>query len=482
MASAAKHASAGDVAPDTGADQFQAVRAVADAVLYEGYLLYPYRRSSVKNRVRWQFGVLAPRQWIAVQQIPDPGVAGSSESWWQQVECLAEVRPAASLTVRLRFLQLQRRQVFTVDETGGRHPVDSLGDGATGLVSFDEAVPREVTARFPVADLLAGASELAVEFPPGRTVQTVRDPAGRPLGELARTSSALAARLLATAEPAEAPFPLLRFRVRVENLAGCANPAAPREQVLGSCLIATHLLLGLDSGTFLSALDPPAWAAAAAATCRNQHTFPVLAGPDVLLCSPIILYDHPQIAPESPGDLHDAAEIDEILSLRTMTLTEAEKREARATDPRSAAIVDRVDAMPAEMLAKLHGAVRELRPLRPPAGQAPDATPEQPEELPWWDPRAEAAVNPAADTVLVGGRPIGRGAWVRLRPRGRGSDAHDMFLTGRIAQVHAVLHDVDGSSRVAVTVADDPAADLQDWYRRYFHFSPEEIEPLGDAP
>jgi hypothetical protein len=297
------------------------------------------------------------------------------------------------------------------------------------------------------------------------------------LGELERSSEPLHARLTVTAAPAEAPFPLLRLGVRVENLAEPEDPGAARERVLPHCLIATHLLLGLDQAHFLSALDPPAWAATAAATCSNRHLFPVLAGAwggaQVMLCSPIILYDHPEIAPESPGDLHDAAEIDEILSLRTLTLTDAEKQEARATDPRAAEIVDRVETMPAEMLAKLHGAVRDLRPLRPSDDQPAD-------ELPWWHPQAEAAVNPERDTVLVAGRPVSRGTRVRLRPRGHGSDAHDMFLAGRIGRVHAVLHDVDGSVRVAVTVEGDPAAELHEWYGRFFHFTPEEVEPLEE--
>jgi hypothetical protein len=140
---------------------------------------------------------------------------------------------------------------------------------------------------------------------------------------------------------------------------------APRAEVLRRCLVSTHCLLSLSGGGFVSLLDPPAWAAAAARECRNLHTFPVLAGDgggrDVVLSSPIILYDHPAVAPESPGDLHDACEIDEILTLRTMTLTEEEKREARATDPRARAIVDRADALPKEILARLHGAMRPLR-------------------------------------------------------------------------------------------------------------------------
>ena len=112
-------------------------------------------------------------------------------------------------------------------------------------------------------------------------------------------------------------------------------------------------------------VDPPEWAAAEVAACVNTGTWPVLAGPedchDLMLSSPVILYDHPEIAAESAGDLYDATEIDEILTLRTMALTDAEKRQARATDPRAAALIDRVGDLPAEMLERMHGAIRYLK-------------------------------------------------------------------------------------------------------------------------
>src|SRR6202034_425438 len=98
------------------------------------------------------------------------------------------------------------------------------------------------------------------------------------------------------------------------------------------------------------------------ASCRSEGTFPVLIGSDdIVLSSPIILYDHPEVARESAGDLYDATEIDEILALRVLTLTDEEKAEARGTDARAAAIIDRCDNMPPEMWERLHGAVRSLR-------------------------------------------------------------------------------------------------------------------------
>jgi hypothetical protein len=224
-------------------------------------------------------------------------------------------------------------------------------------------------------------------------------------------------------------------------------------------------------------VDPPEWAAGAVAGCENIGTWPVLAGPagqrDVVLCAPIILYDHPEIAPESPGDLFDATEIDEILTLRTLALSDAEKREARATDPRAAAVIDRTESLDGSQLERLHGAIRYLRAV-PGTGSQAD------EPVPWWDPDADAGVSPHTDTVVIAGRRVGSGSAVRLRPGARRADAQDMFLAGRLATVEAVLLDVDDNPYLAVTLADDPGADVQRSHGRFRYFAPDEVEPCDD--
>jgi len=376
---------------------FEPARAVADAVLYEGYLLYPYRGSSAKNRVRWQFGVLAPRAWIEANSPSVDGLSGSAESWWSRTECLFEGPADTTVELRLRFLQLQAGP------------------------ALDRAVPQEVTARATIADLSRAEDvvEVAVDGIHGRLVWG--------------------------AGGVDGPFRLHRIWARVENTDRDTAALSHRDQALRAAMVSTHVLLGLDGGGFLSLTDPPEWAAAAARSCHNIRTFPVLAGPEgqhrLVLSAPIILPDHPKVAPESPGDLFDAAEIDEILSLRTMTLTDAEKAEARATDPRAAEIVDRVDSMPPEILGRLHGAIRSLKP--------------------------------------VAREPVGAGCRVRLRPRTRGGDIQDMFLEGRTATVESVLTDVDGSRFLAVYLDGDPRAEMGAGPGRLLHFSPEEVEHLG---
>jgi hypothetical protein len=495
---------------------FELARKVADAVLYEGYLLYPYRASAAKNQARWQFGVLMPRLWSE---------DGPDEPWATQTECLLEPEDATTVRVLVRFLHVQSKTVEAVDiEAGTFHDARALAVDGSELIPWDEATEQEVTVEAPLARLLEGELSTPFERPGGRRVEPVHTAAGRLAGRTVRRRWPVLGTVTLSAERLAGPYGLVRLRLRVENASAWHDPSADRSVALRHSLVAAHSLIGIDHGVFLSLLDPPEWAKPFAEACQNLHTWPVLIGEegrrDAMLSSPIILYDHPTIAPESPGDLFDATEIDEILTLRTMALTEEEKREARATDERAAAIIDRVDNMPPELLERLHGAVRYLRGVEgeeaetavapamesgTPAGgpelgspvggpligrvagpggegerlsTAPPALPEgNPELVPWWDPGADRTVSPETDGVVVAGVTLAKGSRVLLRPGQRRADAQDMFLAGREATVEAVFLDVDGNRHLAVTLDEDPAADLQRWHGRYLYFSPDEVEP-----
>ena len=424
-----------------------AVGAVADAVLFEGYLLYPYRASAQKNRLRWQFGVLTPE-------------SDGTEPTRNRTEVLLEPKPGCLLRIRLRFLQLQARTPM-VDGS----PVDEVVVDGVKHFRFEEGVPREVEATLAVDDVLAGEQVIPVELAASREVD----------GLYLRECWPVRGRVLVSAEELPGPYLVHRLRLSVVNDGACA-PGAPREEVLRTSLIAAHTVLAAEPGAFVSMTDPPRWAQPFVDECRSQHTWPVLAGPpersDLLLSSPIILHDHPQLAPESTINLFDGLENDEILTLRTLTLTDEEKAEARATDPRAAGIIDAVDAMPPEILERLHGAIRSLRPI---GADSPAERP--PEHLPWWDPGQDDTVNPDTDSVLVGATPVAKGSRVVLRP-GPGGDVQDRFLDGASATVHAVVHDVDGGVHVAVSVDGDPAAELQIAHGRFRYFRPDELEAL----
>ena len=407
-----------------------AARRVADAVLYEGYLLYPYRSDSAKNQLRWQFGLLSPDGAEAA------GVGDRSE-----LTASVLMRSGGRPRVHVRFLQVQWRAVESLVD--GRYvPVDRLRVGDTDWVPWHEAVEREVVRTGP-GPVTADA---------GTEVEALSDPDGRTVGRLVRTRWPVTAELTVAATELDG---YVRLEFGLRNTAGWDPAESSRDLAARRALVGAHLLV--TGAGFVSLVDPPPDAAAAAAGCHNDGWWPVLVG-DAVLVAPMILPDQPAVAPESPGDLFDATEIDEMLTLRVMTLTEEEKAAARGTDPRAAAIIERCDTLPDADLARLHGATRD------------------PAE-PWWDPGADASVSPETDAVLVAGVPVAKGAKVRLRPTRR-ADAQDMFLAGQDAVVTAVLSDVDGQTHVAVVLADDPAADLHDWYGRYWYFAPDELEPL----
>jgi hydrogenase maturation protease len=166
---------------------------------------------------------------------------------------------------------------------------------------------------------------------------------------------------------------LSRLTVRISNTTALDPDARPsRDEALMRSLVSTHAILTATGGRFISMTDPPDPLRQAAADCRNTGAWPVLVGEpgqaDTLLASPIILYDYPQIAPESPGDLFDATEIDEILSLRILTLTDDEKRQAADADPRVASLLARTESLARDQLMNLHGAVRTSQPARQPEG------------------------------------------------------------------------------------------------------------------
>jgi hypothetical protein len=428
-----------------------AVRRMADAVLYEGYILYPYRASAQKNRSRWQFGVVMPSAYTAA----DP-----SESAVTQTECVLEHSGQPTVQIILRFLQVQRRTV----------------EGSPAA-AWDEAVEREIEFTVDRTELLGEGCVKDFAVAGGEDREPLAD-GGDPragTGDTIRRREPLAGAVSVRATEIEGPWQAVRLRIRVENLSMADPVPQHREEALPWALVAAHMIISVSGGEFISMTDPPIWARAAVAECENIGGWPVLGDPDggrqVMLSAPIILYDNPELAPESPGELYDGTEIDEILTLRTLALSDEEKVEARATDPRAAALIDRVESMDAPTMARLHGTIRSPRP----AQVQPDPA------VPWWDPEADSSVSPDTDTVTIGGQQVGRGSRVRLRPGTRRSDAQDMFLIGRMAEVQAVLYDVEDHPYLAVSLADAPDEDLRIAHGRFLYFATDEVEPCEAA-
>ncbi|GAC1611998.1 MAG: hypothetical protein NVS3B26_30510 [Mycobacteriales bacterium] len=440
-----------------------AARQVADAVLYEGYLLYPYRASSSKNMVRWQFGVLGP---------VGASAAGVGELPWMSAEVLLDSARGATVDVVLRFLQVQARTVQRWTGTTWEDTAE-LTVGDTRWIPFHEAAPREI----PLLGLALEPQRLVVSVPGGEEIEELND-GSRLVGRLVRTRWPVRGHVsITTRAGKEQRITVLGVAVHNDTgwTAGAIEAWSERDVAARHSFVGTHLLLTAAGARFLSLLEGPDWSDLDAKSCAQVRCWPVLIadddGADAVLVAPIILGDRPSIAPESAGDLFDATEIDEILTLRIMTMTEAEKAEARGTDPRAAAILDRCDGMSARSLELLHGARRDWGVPRYADGELAGV------ELPWWDAAEDARAEPEQDAVMVAGVPVAMGSRVRLRPSRR-ADAQDIFLAGMSAVVTRVYFDVDGNTHVAVALEGDPGADLYGATGRFYYFSPEEIEPL----
>jgi hypothetical protein len=334
-----------------------AVRALAEAVLYEGYLLWPYRRSAPKNRRRWTFGGVFAPAWTAAHP-DDPSVI--------QAQCLVEGTRRTRLTIVARFLHVVERRVGASAGEGLRW-VDQLEVDGVRHLAWEEAAEREIVV--PVWSLgeLGAPRQTAIDVAAGRVEEPLVDAAGARSGAVVRSWQRLAGHVETAAEELEPG--LFRLTARIVNQGQWQG--SDRDEALRHAFVSTHLVLRAEGGAFVSLTDPPARRSGAAAACVNRGTWPVLVGEPgerhTLLAAPIILEDHPRIAPESPGDLFDATEIDGMLILNVLTMTPAEQAEMRDCDPRARAILDRCAALTPEQRMTLHeGAIRELRTVSEP--------------------------------------------------------------------------------------------------------------------
>jgi hypothetical protein len=352
---------------------------IARTVLYEGYTLYPYRPSALKNARRWTFGTLYPESRVA-------GQAGADRSSIQ-----AEVLFAGPASAKVSIL--------------GRF----LSDGVESEVRLETAVSEPHCQPFTNGELTFASAAIA----PGT----------------------------------------YRLTVTLRNTSDTAE--------LGSA----HAVIAVSEGELISMTDAPPALADAASQCVNAGVWPVLIGRpparDAMLASPIILSDYPEVAPESTGDLCDATEIEEILTLRILTLTDEEKAEVRASGERARHILERAESLPPEHLMKLHGTIRGLAP----SGSEPWSA---------WDTWAN---RPVVQTIQINGTSLKPGDRVRLRPSKR-ADIFDTALDNRLAIIAGIEQDFENNVQVAVVVEDDPGRDLGEMHQtgHRFFFSPEEIE------
>jgi hypothetical protein len=306
------------------------VHRIANAVLYEGYLLWPYRKAALKNQHRFTFGGVYPPAW--------------EDSSVMQTQVLLQGGEGVEIDVRVRFLQMVERQVLKDRSSSAiAEPVEELEVDGRRWVSWDEAVERELA---PGPIRIDGGERL--EQIPGGTIR--------------RSWRALRGEVSLTREPLRQG--LWRITVRITNTTPWVPCARARGDALRQTFCSTHAVLRVSNGEWVSSTDPPLELNAEIEVCQNVGVWPVLVGEEddksTILASPIILSDYPEIAPESPGDLFDSGEIDQMLVLNILAMTDEERRDMRDSDPRVREILERTEALSDEEIMRLNGVVREL--------------------------------------------------------------------------------------------------------------------------
>jgi hydrogenase maturation protease len=433
------------------------VEKIAAAVLYEGYVLWPYRRSTIKNQQRWTLGGVYPRAHSEIH--------GDSDPWLMQTQCLVHgVAPVVRVAVR--FLHVVERQVARRNVDGTLSNVDELQVDDEHYLTWDEAAERDVVLGELQPAQMKTPQRAEINIRAGHEEEPLLDATGNVAGILARSWQSLQGAVEVESEKVDDD--LYRLTVRITNTTPWNGEE--RASTLRRTFVSAHTILTARDGEFVSLMDPPEEFKGAAESCQNIKTWPVLAGEEgdksTLLSSPIILYDYPQVAPESGGDFYDGAEIDQLLVLNMLSLTDDEKAEIRATDPRARAILERSEAYNAEDFMGLHGVMRDFQVLRKP--------PEE-EMFPVWS----ELERPAPSSVMVSGVELRKGSRVRLNPN-RGADIMDIALAGKTAIIEAIDQDDEEAIHFSVTVEDDPGRELGEArvLGHRFFFKLEEVEPI----
>jgi hypothetical protein len=302
-----------------------AIDGVDQAMLYEGYMHHPYKASSVKNRQRWTLGSVYPQAWA--------NWSGGDASM-MQTECLIEGDEQTRVTVRPCFLHLINQDVRELSEPASvwagldevlSRPVGSLKVGGRRFDTSREASEQHVEVQpLSLGELCVEGLRLPFSLPGSRTVEPLVEADGRLRGVLVCARAAIDGRVECCASRIDERT--FRLTVRIVNVTPVDEPEhLNRDAASSFALLSCHAVLDVQGAAFVSSIEPPDELAEAVAGCNNIGLWPVLIGSverhDTMLAAPIILCDYPQVAPDSAGDLFDATEINEILTLRILTKT-----------------------------------------------------------------------------------------------------------------------------------------------------------------
>ena len=330
------------------------------SILYEGYSLYPYYRSAVKNQMPVPFGVIFPQDYAAFHEHAPSRI---------QSECIIAGISNPSVTIQVRFLQVRKTEVFE-KRTGDGENGEFIAVARTEvndrcLESGWQTIERNHSFECRAADLINRCKILPVAFDSWNEGEMIFNADKKVVAKLVTTVSATQGMIGFAMELIEGKSDAYRLTVVVTNATHIDQAATiSRDAVLGQSFLSSNIVFKTGEAQFISHLDPPSQWQSAIDACRNIHTWPIIVDDDnrALLSSPIILNDHPQINPQSAGDLFDSTEIEEALLLHVNLLSEQEKERICSNDPKLQAMLNKVSSLTPGDLSSYHSMMKEDRP------------------------------------------------------------------------------------------------------------------------
>lgn len=330
-------------------------------LLYEGYSLFPYYRSSIKNQKPIPFGVIFPKDYHAFHEFS-----------FSEIQSQTVLISSNELTVNIgiRFLHLRKTELFQkVNDAGDNHdfvPTGSFDVNGKTYQAGWQTIERKInTGQLPIADLLKESKTIPIEFDNMNEGEIIFNEEKEIVARQTTSVCAIKGNIKIKAEKINDKANAFRLTVTVINLTPVRNaPAISRDDVFMESFLSTHIILQTENGIFISHQDTGDEWKDAIGACANVNTWPILIdkGNTTLLSSPIILYDYPEINSKSSGILFDSTEIEEALLLHVNLLSDEDKKRIGSNDEKLQAMLNRVNSMTPEDLRAYHSMMKDSAP------------------------------------------------------------------------------------------------------------------------
>lgn len=326
------------------------IEKITATVLYEGYSLFPYHRSAIKNQKPIPIGVIYPGDYHKYS---------GHASACMQTECIAIGNASSSLHISLRFLSLKPVTIFEKNIDGDFERVAELTIGDRLYQTGWQTIERNIdTEELLIYELCKSPKIVSFTFIEESGEEILYDGYGKAAGKksflISETNGSVT--IFASQIAGEKKGFKLQIIVKNETPVAGADKLS-REDISVQSFLSTNTILSLQQGEFISQQNPPKEWGEEAEKCTNINTWPILIDKQnsTILSSPIILYDHPVINPKSKVDLFDSLEIEEALMLHFAAMSDDEKKRIAESDEKLESMLKKVGDLTPESMLNLHG-------------------------------------------------------------------------------------------------------------------------------